>query len=73
METGVTLLLQDKFQRGKRIRGEIGTRRGDVCARRGNISARRGNISARSEFPVISAQSFWQYQRLRCWYNSADV
>ena len=33
----------------------------------------RGDVGDRAELPAISARSFWRYQRLRSWYNSADV
>ena len=37
------------------------------------IGARCGDVGSRAELPAISALSFRQYQRLRNWYNSADV
>ena len=47
--------------------------RGDVVARCGDVGARRSDVGDRAELPAISARSFQRYQRLRSWYNSADM
>ena len=45
----------------------------NIGARCRDIDTRRCNIGTRTEFPAISARSFWRYRRLRSWYNSTDV